>query len=148
MVTSQNGILFIRKNEGVRLSVYNDNGHPAIGYGHDLTQHEIVSGVYVNGITIDQAAALIQADLTARYEPTVNELAPQANQNQFDALVDFVFNAGVGNFASSTMLRLLNQGQFVLASAEFDKWDHAGGQVVAGLLRRRQAETNEFESGE
>jgi GH24 family phage-related lysozyme (muramidase) len=67
-------------------------------------------------------------------------------QNQFDALVDFVFNLGQGKFAGSTLLRGLNAGDFSGAAAEFVKWDHAGGQVVPGLLRRRLAEAQLFQS--
>ena len=65
-------------------------------------------------------------------------------QGEFDALVDFVFNLGAENFRTSTMLKLLNAGQYKAAAAEFDKWDHCGGVVLAGLLRRREAEEAEF----
>ena len=57
-------------------------------------------------------------------------------------------NAGQGNFANSTMLRLLNSGDYDGAAAQFDRWSYAGGQQIAGLLRRRPAETAEFQSGE
>ena len=67
-------------------------------------------------------------------------------QGEFDALTDFVFNCGCGAFAGSTMLRLLNAGDYQSAAGQFDLWDHAGGQVVAGLLRRREAETRELQS--
>lgn len=68
------------------------------------------------------------------------------SQPEFDATCDLVFNIGCGDFAGSTLLKLLNQGDFADAANEFDKWDKAGGQVVAGLLRRREAETQEFQS--
>jgi lysozyme len=68
-------------------------------------------------------------------------------QAEFDALVDFVFNLGRGAFAGSTLLKHLNAGQFDAAATQFDLWDHAGGQAVAGLLRRRQAETALFQQG-
>ena len=60
------------------------------------------------------------------------------------ALEDFIFNLGAGNFRSSTLLVKLNAGDYAGAALEIDKWDHAGGVVVAGLLRRRQAETDLF----
>jgi len=60
------------------------------------------------------------------------------------ALLDLVLNIGEGNFRSSTLLVKLNAGDYAGAAAEIDKWDHAGGKVVAGLLRRRQAETDLF----
>ena len=65
-------------------------------------------------------------------------------QNEFDALVDFAFNCGCNAFKSSTMLTLLNQGNYADAATQFDLWDHAAGKVVTGLLRRRQAETDLF----
>jgi GH24 family phage-related lysozyme (muramidase) len=67
-------------------------------------------------------------------------------QGEFDALVDFTFNLGSGNLQSSTLLKLVNEGQFETAAKEFEKWDLAGGKVVAGLLRRRKAEEQEFQS--
>ena len=143
MTYSKSGLALTEQFEGCRLVAYFDQtGRPTIGYGH-------TSGVLMGDTCTEaQADAWLAQDISWAVN-AVNRLVTVAlTQPEFDALVDFVFNAGVGNFASSTMLRLLNQGQFVLDSAEFDKWDHAGGQVVAGLLRRRQAETNEFESGE
>jgi len=69
------------------------------------------------------------------------------SQGIFDSLCDFTFNLGIGSLEHSTLLKLLNTGQYLAAAAEFDKWDHAGGKEVAGLLRRRQAEENEFKEG-
>jgi GH24 family phage-related lysozyme (muramidase) len=68
-------------------------------------------------------------------------------QAEYDSLVDFPFNAGIGALTSSTLLRDLNAGDFAGAAARFDEWDHPGGQVVAGLLRRRWAETELFNGG-
>jgi lysozyme len=67
-------------------------------------------------------------------------------QGEFDAVTDLVYNIGAGNFATSTMLKLLNDNEIALAAEEFEKWDKAGGKVVAGLLRRRTAEKVEFNS--
>jgi len=75
----------------------------------------------------------------------VNHIVTSAlSQGEFDALVDFTFNLGVGNFRSSTLLSLVNKGDMADAANEFEKWDKAGGVEVAGLLRRRQAEEQEF----
>ena len=68
-------------------------------------------------------------------------------QNEFDTLADFAFNAGCGAFAGSTMLKLLNAGNYAGAAGQFELWDHAAGKVVAGLLRRRDAEEAEFKAG-
>ena len=66
------------------------------------------------------------------------------NANQFSALVDFVFNEGSGHFESSTLLRLLNAGDYTGSDAQFAAWDKAGGKVLAGLLTRRNAEAALF----
>ena len=71
----------------------------------------------------------------------------ELTQPEFDALVDFVYNLGCTSFCASTMRRLINEGNTKAAAAQFDLWDHAGGKVVAGLLRRREAETQEFDDG-
>jgi lysozyme len=115
-----------------------------IGVGH--TGPEVKYGLVW---TQDQADAQLLADVAgavAAVNRLVNVKAAQNGftQNEFDALVDFVFNVGVGNFAGSTMLKLLNSGNDAAAAAEFEKWDMAGGQHVAGLLRRRLAEKAEF----
>ena len=80
----------------------------------------------------------------------VNRLVtwPGLMQTEFDALVDFSFNAGCGAFAGSTLLKDLNMGKLAEAAAQFEAWDHVGGMVVAGLLRRRIAEEKLFGSVE
>jgi lysozyme len=71
----------------------------------------------------------------------VNQLATvPLTQNQFDALCDFVFNVGAGNFEESTLLRKLNDGDYGGAASEFDRWVHSGQTVLPGLVRRRAAE--------
>ena len=66
------------------------------------------------------------------------------NQNQFDALVSLCFNIGQGNFASSTLSRMLNKGDYLGAADQFLVWNHCGGQVSPGLTRRRLAEHDLF----
>ena len=71
-------------------------------------------------------------------------LTVEVTQNQCDALVSFAFNLGPANLKSSTLLRKVNSGDFNGAAEEFPKWNHAGGQVLAGLTARRNAEKNLF----
>lgn len=103
-------------------------------------------GVVPNGPAISQEKA--DADLLANMQhavDVVNRLVTYpVTQHQFNALVDFTFNAGEGNFAKSTMLRLLNAGDIAGAEAEFDRWDMAGGAHCVGLAHRRDAEQAEF----
>lgn len=68
--------------------------------------------------------------------------------NQEAALIDFIYNVGEGNFEHSTLLKLINQKKYESAAAQFERWDHAGGKELAGLLRRRLAERKIFDSPE
>ena len=139
---SQNGLSLTKKFEGIRLTAYQDQGGVwTIGYGH--TGSDVQAGLT---ITDDQASDLLMKD-TAKAVAAVNRLVSvPLTQNQFDALVDFVFNVGAGNFETSTLLRNVNASDFAGAAAEFQKWDHVHGVVVPGLLRRRQAEANLFQT--
>lgn len=137
---SKAGQLLTTQFEGCRLVAYQDSkGVWTIGYGHTL-------GVYA-GMTCTQEQALTWLAQDMGWACAVVKRLVQAPllQNEFDALVDFVFNAGSGNFAASTMLKLINQGNLGGAAGEFERWDEAGGAVIAGLLRRRLAEKKEFE---
>ncbi|MBZ5681712.1 MAG: lysozyme [Acidobacteriia bacterium] len=139
----KNGLSLTESFEGVRLTAYQDQvGVWTIGYGH--TGPDVHAGLT---ITQDQADNLLKGDV-AHAAGAVNRLVtvPLA-QDEFDALVDFVFNVGVGNFTGSTLLRDLNASNFTDAAAQFERWDRAGGVEVAGLLRRRQAEAKLFQEG-
>jgi lysozyme len=140
---SKDGLNLTKQFEGCQLTAYQDQvGVWTIGYGH--TGSGVVSGL---AITQDQAVALLVSDVAAAAAFVNNAVTIELQQNEFDALVDFVFNLGRGAFAGSTLLKNLNAGQFDAAAAQFALWDHAGGQVVAGLLRRRQAEAALFQQG-
>lgn len=76
-----------------------------------------------------------------QYQKTVyNNVKVPLTQNQFDALVSFCYNVGAANFESSTLLRLLNQGDYIGASKEFDRWIYSNGEIMDGLVNRRTAE--------
>lgn len=139
---SGNGLLLTEQFEGCRLSAYQDNaGVWTIGYGH--TGPDVAPGMT---ITQAQAQALLSRDLGGA-SACVNKLVTiSLTQAEFDALVDFVFNLGPGAFERSTLLKKLNSGDFSAAAAQFEKWSRAGGVLVAGLLRRRQAEEAMFDS--
>jgi lysozyme len=138
---SKDGLAITEQFEGCRLVAYQDQvGVWTIGYGH--TGSGVASGLT---ITQDQAIDLLTSDVAASAAYVNAAVTVELQQNEFDALVDFVFNLGRGAFAGSTLLKNLNAGQFDAAAAQFDLWDHAGGQVVAGLLRRRQAEQAMFQ---
>lgn len=142
MQYSKTGLELTESFEGCRLEAYRDiKGVLTVGFGH--TGDDVMEGLVW---TQEQAYAQLLKD-TQHAQDIVNRLVTiELTQPAFDSLVDFVFNVGSGNFESSTLLKLLNAGNLEAASDEIDKWDHASGQVVAGLLRRREAETKEFNS--
>ncbi|WP_047238415.1 lysozyme [Chromobacterium subtsugae] len=136
MKTNAAGISLIKQFEGVRLAAYQDmEGVWTIGYGH--TGPDVKKGM---AITQQQADQLLAEDLQTFETGVGKAVTVPLNENQFSALVSFSYNLGLGNLRSSTLLRLLNKGDYAGAAAQFPRWDRAGGQVVPGLLRRRQAE--------
>jgi lysozyme len=140
MQYSKEGIALTKSFESCRLTAYQDiKGIWTIGFGH--VGPEVVEGLTW---TQDQADSQLVMD-TLHATSVVNRFVTIGlSQPAFDAVVDFVFNVGSGNFEGSTMLKLLNAGNLEAAADEFQKWDHASGVVVAGLLRRRIAEEAEF----
>lgn len=137
---SGNGLALTEQFEGCSLTAYQDQGGIwTIGYGH--TGADVVQCLT---ITLEEAQDLLSVDVQKAAAFVNGSVITQLSQCEFDALVDFVFNLGIGAFQSSTLLRDLNAGDMTVAAGQFDLWDHCGGAVVAGLLRRRQAETAEF----
>jgi lysozyme len=139
MQVSANGVAFTQQFEGLSLTSYPDPGTGGapwtVGFGHtgpDVTPEMT--------ITQAQAVAFLQEDLTRAGQAVNGLVHVTLTQNQFDSLCDFVFNCGAGNFRSSTLLRLLNAGNYAGASAQFAVWNLAAGRVMPGLVRRRAAE--------
>lgn len=142
MKTSQKGIDLLKSFEAFKPYCYRcPAGKPTIGYGHVVQPRENFPAV----LTLDYAEDLLERDL-AQFERSVLALTKGValTQEQFDALVCFTFNVGMGAFAGSTLLKKLKAGDYVGAADEFLKWDHAGGKVLAGLTRRREAERKLF----
>lgn len=140
MHISQKGLDLIKSFEGLRLSAYKCPADVwTIGYG---TTAGVKQG---QTITKERADELLREDV-ARFEAQVLRLVKvPLTQGQFDALTSFVYNLGAGNLGNSTLLRLLNAGDYKGAAAQFDRWNKAGGKVLAGLVRRRAAERALFE---
>ncbi|MEG4813423.1 glycoside hydrolase family protein [Microcoleus sp. K5-D4] len=137
MTINQDGVNLIKSFEGMYLDAYLDPvGIPTIGYGH-------IKDVEM-GMTITEAKAeeFLRQDL-ADAEAAVSSDIVQVSldSNQFSALVSFTFNVGSQAFADSTLLRLLNQGDFQGGADQFPRWNKGeGNQELAGLTRRRKAE--------
>ena len=160
MKTSEAGIQLIKDFEGCHSSPYLC---PAklwtIGYGHVLypqqarmkTEERVSLCLKEDHAKVwgtDEIIELLEKDLL-RFESGVLRLCPSAADNQchFDALVSFSFNVGLGNLQASTLRMKYNRDDFEGAANEFPKWRKANGQVLQGLVRRREAEKSLFESG-
>ena len=140
MQTSDKGISLIKQFEGCKLTAYQDSvGVWTIGYG--WTQP--VDGKPIRaGMTIKQETAerLLKTGLVS-YESDVSRLVKVGlTQGQFDAMVSFTYNLGARSLSTSTLLRKLNAGDYAGAADEFLRWNKAGGKVLNGLSRRREAE--------
>lgn len=140
MKLSPQGITLIHYFETCRLEAYPDpgsaDGKPwTIGWGH--TGPEVKRGLKW---TQQQADEAFKMDIE-KFESGVLKLVKVVvNQSQFDALVSFAYNVGIGSFASSTLLIKLNRSDFLSAASEFLRWNKNDGKVMLGLSRRRAAE--------
>lgn len=136
MKTSPKGIALITEFEGFRSTAYLDVvGVPTIGYG-------FTKGVQLgNTMTKAQAKARLAAELGEYEEGVLSACTNPPNQNEFDALVCFAFNVGVGGMSKSSVIKAHNRGDHQAAARAFALWNKAGGKVYAGLTRRRAAES-------
>jgi len=140
MQLSADGEAFIKQNEGFTRTTGADAGHQVIGWGHDIQPGENIS----SPITTAAAQILFDQDVATAEAAVNGSVSVALSQDQFDALVDLAFNIGAAAFSSSTLVRLLNQGDYAGAAAQFAQWDKSGGQVNAGLQNRRSAEQGMF----
>lgn len=145
MLPSPNCEAFIKSNEGLILTVRPDAGGNSIGYGHDLLPGES----FPNGIDEAEAEALFQSDLAVVAQCINENVIVPLTQNQWDSLADFVYNEGRGTFQSSTLLKLLNMGQYEQVPYQWYHVDESGqphgfifseGKILSALITRRQAE--------
>jgi lysozyme len=140
MKISAEGLSLIKKFEGCELEAYKCSaGVWTIGYGHTKGVEEGMT------ITKDQAEEMLLEELV-EYEKAVEEAVHnQLDQCMFDALVSWTYNLGPTNLNSSTMLKVLNAGEYDEVPAQIKRWNKAGGKVLEGLIRRREAEALLFE---
>jgi len=141
MKIGQNGLNLIKASEGFRAQAYLDTGKvPTIGYG---TTHDVHLGQV---ITESQGEEFLKRDVSDA-EHTIDTLVKvPLTQNQFDALVCFVYNIGEGQFKSSTLLRVLNAGHYDQVPAQLARWNKDNGRVLKGLVIRRANEAKLFQT--
>lgn len=133
------GWALIREFEGLRLEAYKcPAGIWTIGFG---TTQGVRPGMKISSV---QAEEMLRRDLTSFESNVRNLVKVPLNQNQFDALICFVYNIGINAFAKSTFLRKLNAKDYAGAANQFTRWNKADGKVLAGLTRRREAEKKLF----
>ncbi|VVT49241.1 Phage-related lysozyme (muraminidase) [Kosakonia radicincitans] len=146
MEISNKGIALIKQFEGLRLDAYQDSvGVWTIGYGwtQPVDGKPITKGMVIKPETAER---LLKTGLVS-YESDVSKLIKvKLTQGQFDALVSFAYNLGMRSLSTSTLLRKLNAGDYRGAADEFPRWNKAGGKVLDGLTRRREAEKALFQS--
>ncbi len=153
MQFSKNGIDFmVEVAEGREYSEYPDTaGNPTIGIGHKLTVVELGTGSiviqgspveYKNGLTHSQVDDLFLQDMYP-VEKAINELVKvPLTQNQFDALCSLCFNIGIPRFTKSTLLRLLNTGNYVSVPEQMRRWNK---ETIKGVLTVSKGLTNRRE---
>ena len=151
--TNQQGKNIIQVYEGLKLKAYIcPTGYPTIGYGHRLIEGERIGGKIVQllknrlnyTITEREASDLLRVDLRAKESFVKALVKVPLNENQFSALVSFVFNVGQEAFRKSTLLKLLNAGDYDVVPAQLNRWVYGtvnGKKTkLGGLERRRNAE--------
>lgn len=121
--------------EGYREYAYKDvAGVPTIGYG-------TTKGVKIGDKTTRQEAkAFLVRDTSGMAKQMQTLIKVPLYQHEWDSLLSFTYNVGIGNFRSSTLLKKLNQGDYAGACAQLKRWTYAGGRKVKGLVNRREAE--------
>ena len=139
MKISSNGIDLIKHYEGCETEAYLCPANVwTIGYGH-------IKGVKEGDVITEQQAHDMLVEELEEYEGYVNtKVTVDLNQDQFDALVSWVYNLGSGNFTSSTLLKVLNSGDYAGVPEQILRWNKANGQVLEGLSRRRESEAELF----
>ena len=143
MEISQEGLSLIKKFEGCELESYKcAAGVWTIGYG---STNGVEEGMEISQ---ERADMLLLEDVEV-FEEAVNKLVEVSlEQNQFDALVSWTFNLGSTNLQNSTLLKVLNNEDYEGVPAQIKRWNKAGGEVLQGLIRRREAEALLFEGKE
>lgn len=147
---SQRGLDITTKFEGFVAKMYNDPvGLCTVGYGH-LIKKAPCDGTEpkeLQRVTRESGAALLKKDMAKAERAVMALVTKPLNQNQFDVMCDFVYNAGAGNLKKSNLLKVLNAGELDKVPSELRRWTKAGGKTLNGLVKRREAEIELFTEG-
>jgi len=142
MHISDEGLELIKHFEGCELEAYKcPAGVWTIGYGHTKGVEE------GDKWSQDKADFMLQRELEEEYEQYVKDYVHvPLNQQQFDSLVSWTYNLGPVNLKKSTLLKKLNNSEYEEVPNQIKRWNKANGEVLAGLVRRREAEALLFEA--
>jgi lysozyme len=141
------GLELIKHFEGLYLEAYKCPANVwTIGWGHTgLTFGKpIVAGMK---ITKEEAIELLEIDMLKYSKPVRDFVKVPLKQHQFDALVSFTYNCGIGALKTSTLLKLLNNGDYESVPEQLNRWNKGGGKILDGLVRRRLAEGHLWTTG-
>ena len=143
MQISKEGLALIKFFEGCELEAYKcPAGVWTIGYGHTK---DVKEGDTINK---DEANHLLEEEMI-EYESYIDDMVDvELNQSQYDALCAWVYNLGPSNLGSSQLLKVLNEGKYEEVPQQIKRWNKANGEVLTGLIRRREAEALLFQSKE
>ena len=142
---TEDGLALIKRFEGFSPTVYRDAaGLLTIGYGHLLRPGE--AEMFRHGISHEAAIALLIKDVQTAERAVLRLISVPLTNGQFDALVSFTFNLGAGALQRSTLRRKVNREEHADVPAELMKWVWAGGRKLKGLVKRRKAEAEFYQS--
>jgi len=145
MEVSERGLSLIKRFEGLILKPYLCPAKiPSIGYGNTYYEEGTKVTMDDKPITTERAEMLLKLIVDKFAIGVEKVLKVKLEQNQFDAIVSFAYNVGLGNLKSSTLLKKINSSEFKEAYKEFGKWNKAKGKVLTGLTLRREAERQMF----
>ena len=145
MKTSDKGLSLIQQFEGFRAKPYKcPAGVPTIGYGATYYPDGRRVTMQDRPVSESDASAMLRAMLASYEAGIARYVLVPVTQGQFDALVSFAYNLGLSALKGSTLLRLVNARDYAGAAAQFLRWNRAGGKVLPGLTRRREAERKLF----
>jgi len=143
MKTSYKGLFLIKESEGFSKKAYLCPARVwTIGYGN--TWSDVKLGLI---ITREEAEKRLKKDLEKIEIALNNNINVPINQNQFDALISFIYNIGIYGFLKSTLLKFLNQKKYLEAANEFLRWDKVKRKTIKGLTIRRKKEQFLFLTG-
>jgi len=145
------GIDLTKTSEGFVSNLYNDAaGYCTIAYGH-LLKRSNCDGTepphFLRGVTEPQGAELLIEDMAGAQVTVMTSVEADLTDGQYAALCDFVFNVGSRNFRSSTLLKVVNAGDFPSVPFQLRRWVFAGGREFPGLKTRRENEIELFFDG-